>query len=101
MSKQLEVRFIDVQVQEGSDNCRVFAIAFATALGDNVDPHSLSLDQKKMREHLANCFEEGEMLPFPLSATPRRFGRRRVKKVKVAVYYQCHLPWKFGPVQSM
>ena len=100
-NKQLEVRFIDVQVQEGSDDCRVFAIAFATALGDIVDPHSLSLDQKKMREHLASCFEKGEMLPFPLSATPRR-----VKKVqKVTVYYALgpprHLPWKFGPVQSL
>ena len=29
-----------------------------------------------------------------LSATPRRFGRRRVKKVqKVTVYCQCRLPW--------
>ena len=45
--KQLEVRFIDVQVQEESDDCGVFAIVFATALCDHVDPHSLSLDQKK------------------------------------------------------
>ena len=47
-NKQLEVRFSDVQVQEGSDDCGVFAIAFATALCDQVDPHSLSLDQKKI-----------------------------------------------------
>ena len=41
---EMMTRFIDVQVQEGVDDC---AIAFATALCDNVDPHSLSLDQKK------------------------------------------------------
>ena len=46
-------------MQDGSDDCGVFAIAFATALGDNVDPHSLFLDQEKMREHLASCFEAG------------------------------------------
>ena len=39
-------RCIDVQLQEGVDDCGVFAIAFATALYDDVDPHNLSLDQK-------------------------------------------------------
>ena len=90
----LEVRFVDVQVQEGTNDCGLFAIAFATALCNGVDPYSLSLDQKSMREHLLNCFEEGEMLPFPLSSQPRRFRRRRVRKVqKVPVYCHCRLPW--------
>ena len=57
----------------GVDDCGVFAIVFATAFCDDVDPYSLS---EKLND-LANCFEEGEMLPFP-----RRFGRRRVKKVR-------------------
>ena len=92
--KQLEVRFVDVQSQNGADDCGVFAIAFATSLCIGVDPHLLSLNQDEMREHLINCFEEGEMLPFPPAATPRRFGRRRVKKVeKVRVYCNCRLPW--------
>ena len=72
--KELTVRFIDVQSQNGAVDCGVFAIAFATALCNGVDPHSLSLEQKEMREHLVNCYEEGEMLPFPLAATPRQFG---------------------------
>ena len=42
----LEVRFVDVQVQEGTNDCGLFAIAFATALCNGVDPYSLSLDQK-------------------------------------------------------
>ena len=48
-------------------DCGLFAIAFATALCNGVDPHGLSLDQGAMREHLVGCFEEGEMLPeeFP------------------------------------
>ena len=90
----LELRYVDVQVQEGANDCGLFAIAFATALCNGIDPHSLSLDQNSMREHLISCFEEGEMLPFPLSPQLRRFGRRRVRKVeKVPIYCYCRLPW--------
>ena len=46
--KELTVRFIDIQSQNGTDDCGVFAIAFATALCNDVDPHSLSLEQKEM-----------------------------------------------------
>ena len=53
--KQLEVRLVDVQSQNGADDCGVFAIAFATALCNGVDPHSLSLNQDEMREHSMNC----------------------------------------------
>ena len=73
---QDKLRFIDVHVQEGSDDCRVFAITFATALCDHVDPHSLSLDQKKCVNIKLIALNRERS---PLSATPRRFGPRRVK----------------------
>ena len=84
-----EVRFIDVQVQEGTNDCGLFAIAFATALCNGVDPYSLSLDQKSMREHLLNCVEEGdkvsgnltpaESLRLKLKAGTRSFGADKVE----------------------
>ena len=87
---KLKVWFIDVQVQRATNDCGSFAIALCIG----VDPHSLSLEQKSMWEHLLNCFEAGEMLPFPLSPQPRKFGRGRVRKVqKVPVYCHCRLPW--------
>ena len=111
--KQLEVRFIDVH----AGGRKEVMIAEYSLL--RLPPlfvimstltRSLSLDQKKMREHLANCFEEGETLPFPLSATPRRFGMEEgeegaesnsVLPVSSALGLPRHLPWKFGPLQRM
>ena len=55
MEKQLEIHFVDVQAQEAGNDCGLFAIAFATALYDGIDPHGLSLDQDGMRQHLAVC----------------------------------------------
>lgn len=73
---KLELRFVDVQVQNGGKNCGLFAVAFATVLG--VD-RGLSLDQSAMHEHIADCFEEGEILPFPHSSSARRISRKRIK----------------------
>ena len=63
--RELEIHFIDVQHQVDSNDCGLFAIAFAQVLCCKIDPHLTSHSQIDMREHLAQCFEEGEMVPFP------------------------------------
>ena len=91
--RQLLIRHVEVQQQEGANDCGLFAIAFAQSLCDGVDPHTISLDQSKMRKHLLECFKEGEMVPFLPAPTSRRL-RRRIRRVeKVAVYCLCRLPW--------
>ena len=48
----------------------------------------------KVSKYLIRCHLTCKNLPFPLSSQPRRFRRRRVRKVqKVPVYCHCRLPW--------
>ena len=47
-----------------------------------------------MREHLAQCFEEGEMVPFPSAQKLRRLKRHRMVKLeRLHVYCTSRLPW--------
>ena len=48
----IQVRYIDVQMQEGYSDCGLFAIAFATALANGKQPGGCFFDQATMRGHL-------------------------------------------------
>ena len=88
------LRYIEVQHQNGADDCGLFAIAFAEALCAGKDPHLLSFDQKKMRQHLQSNLEGGTITEFPSAAKPRRSKRRRVKISRdIPIYCRCRLPW--------
>ena len=53
------------QKQKGGKDCRLFSIAFATALAFRSHPSKLKFDQSMMRQHLVNCFNKEYMIPFP------------------------------------
>ncbi len=80
-----------VQQQEGSYDCGLFAIAWAYHLlvGDSLN--TLTLDQQKLRRHLARCFERKKLSRFPKSRqeTPRS---EMVWVSVVASCYQCTRP---------
>lgn len=68
-----------VPQQEGWNDCGVLAIAFAyhAAIGDSMD--TLQFDQKKMREHLIQCFQQQFLEPFPkLAIDPFDFLQREI-----------------------
>ena len=87
------MRYINVQMQAGSSDCGLFAIAFAVALCAGKDPHKCSFDQGQMRRHLYQCLEKGELSEFPASKKPRRCTSS-IKSIKtIQVYCMCRLPW--------
>ena len=51
--------------QTGSNDCGVFAIAYAVSVLHGISPDSVIFDQSKMRAHLVQCFQEGELKQFP------------------------------------
>ena len=57
---------MDVQMQSGTSDCGVFAIAFATALVLGSNPSELFFDQLKMRQHLLQCLEKRCITMFPI-----------------------------------
>ena len=75
-----------------SSTCRdrmgvVIANTVALCLGQ--DPHIIRYDQSQMRRQLYECFEQGELTPFPEKVTPRRKRQRVSRTTEVAVYCSC------------
>ena len=52
-------------MQNGTSDCGLYAIAFATAIAFGDDPASCLFDAQKMRQHLYYCLEAGKLEPFP------------------------------------
>ena len=99
---QFTLCYIDVQHQNGADDCALFAVAFAEALCAGKDPHLLTFDQLQMRQHLQFCLEQGTVTNFPAATTPRRLHRTRVKVSRnVRVYCKCRLPWDRQSCQEL
>ena len=64
--KKVTVKVAHSQKQKGSNDCGLYAIAFATAIAHEMNPGRLKLKQEAMRPHLVNCFNKGRISPFPL-----------------------------------
>ena len=63
---EISLKFIDVPVQAGLNDCGLFAIAFATALALGMRPEEFQFNQHERRKHLCRCFEKGRMEMFPV-----------------------------------
>ena len=64
--KQMKcINMVNVQKQEGSRDCGLFAIAMMTSLAYDEDPSAITYDQSKMRSHLIECFVAQEFTTFP------------------------------------
>ena len=82
-------------IQNGSSDCRLFALATATALANGEEPGSCTFDQKKLRPHLMKCLETGIAEGFPIQKAQRM--RRKIKSTySVPVFCTCRLPEKSG-----
>ena len=60
---QFSVEFVDVQMQEGSHDCGLFAVAYITSICNGQDPAGV------LYKHILNSIEDGVMAAFPISAT--------------------------------
>ena len=64
-SKEIVIRYRDVQWQSGGSDCGLFALAFATSLCSGIDPVTVTFTQSQMRPHLLLCIEKQSMSMFP------------------------------------
>ena len=92
----LAVHIPQVQRQSGSNDCGVFAIAFAlhAALGQCIG--ELTFDQSKMRKHLLECFEAGILTPFPIVEKKATKQAESCFKEKIEVFCTCMMPETYG-----
>ena len=86
-------KFVDVQMQCGTQDCGPFAAAFATALCFGKQPGQLNFYQDQMRSHLLHCLESQDMTMFPVKRERRSGYRLTVKgEYFYPVFCTCRLP---------
>ena len=81
-----------VQKQKGSNDCALFAIAFATTLCNGKNPTTTQYDQRAMRSHLVSCLEALEMKEFPTTKKRVPLVIVPVASRTVPIYCTCRLP---------
>ena len=87
---QIEIKIIDVQRQKGTSDCGLFAVAFATALANGIQPERLEFEQDRMRKHLYRCFNQDALSMFPAS---RREPQATVQSTDIIeIYCTCRMP---------
>ena len=59
------LNMVDMQCQEGTSDCGVFAIAVITSLLFGEDSNMVTYKQEKLREHLTECLTVGKLSLFP------------------------------------
>ena len=80
----------EVQQQENSVDCGVFAVAYATSILHGQNPEEMVYDTKKLRQYLLTCIRSEKITPFPLTS-----GKPKSKKktIKVKLFCSCRMPW--------
>ena len=63
---KVQLEFINVQNQSGSNDCGAFAIAFGTALIFGEEPGKLIFAEEELRKHLFKCLKNRKLDPFPV-----------------------------------
>lgn len=87
------VNVINVQFQDGSSDCGLFAAAMAFDLCNERDPFLQNYDQLKMREHLRHCFENQQLMSFPVNRKVTQGKKMRVvATVTTEIHCICRLP---------
>ena len=90
----IQVKYMDTQMQSGSNDCGIFVIAFASALANGEHPRTYQLDQPKMQKHLIDSLEVQLSSTFPVKRT-RRADKYKVLST-IPVYCSCRMPEQAG-----
>jgi len=62
----ITVEFVEVQEQNGSDDCGVYAVAFTVALSLGKDPRTLTFAESDIRKHLFIMLNNKKLQLFPV-----------------------------------
>ena len=79
--KQKVVEWPNVALQKGAFDCGLFAIAFATSLCNDEDPSKVEYQQKLMRSHLAECFNNEHIRKLPVLKQRKKMKPRLTQMI--------------------
>eukprot|EP00794_Sanderia_malayensis_P019327 gene19327-21251_t len=89
-TEQIVVKIEDIQLQEDSNSCGMFAIANAVALCLTEDPREIQFDLSNLRSHLLHCLNKREMTGFPKLCKNRKPNLGKL--VSFSVHCTCRMP---------
>ena len=89
--EHISLHFQAVQVQRGSTDCGIFAIAFVTSLCYGEDPVQTNYVQHELRSHLLNCLERRHLTTF-LRQSQKRSSVKARSEVKIELHCSFRLP---------
>ena len=89
--KEIIIKMMNVQLQAGGCDCGLFAIAFATALANGIQPGVCTFKQDAMRKHLYECQNNGKLTMFPLLKPIRQGGLVRSRE-SMELFCTCRMP---------
>ena len=86
---EIVLHFVDCQRQNGTNDCGLFAIAFAVSICYGNLPEKFRYAQHEMRKHLFKCLNNGMIEEFPKKV--RRSKMRIIKTQTIKVYCICRM----------
>ena len=89
--KKVKVHVMPMQHQKNKTNCGIYAITFAYFIANNTDPSTVYLEESKLRKHLYFCFQNSNLMPFPLSSSKE--WKNKVKFIFLNFYCNCRMRW--------
>ena len=87
-SSTIVLKIHKTQLQVGTSDCGLFAIAYATELAFGHNPASSAYCQEQMRRHFEQCIANKQLIPFPSKTV--KSGRPRTEQLKI--YCICRMP---------
>ena len=86
------INVINVQYQDSSSDCGLFAVPMAFDLCNGIDPFLKDYDQSKTHEHLRLCFEKKNVVSFPVISKSCQQKQRILAKMTTEIFCTCRLP---------
>ena len=90
MGENSKIDIVPVQQQNGF-GCGVYAIPFMVFLVNNEDITSISFDEKKLRDHLYDCYKQGRLIPFP--SGKENVKRNTATSISFKLFCSCQMLW--------
>ena len=85
--KNIKIDIVPVQQQQNGFDCGVNAIAFMVSLVNKEDLASISFDEKKLRDHLYDCYKQGRLIPLP--SAKENVKRNTAKSISFELFCSC------------
>ena len=86
----ISIKLMNSDIQPNTNDCGVYAIAFAVSLAFRKKPAYLHFENSKMRSHLLNCFHSVVLTEFPCKPEQRK--SLYVQAHTVPLYCTCRMP---------